>query len=480
MGAKSAMKTKAAQDGAEARKRSGARAGGRVVKSARRGRSSPTGGTSGGVSEARTARGLTENGAKKSHDATKRINPSIEAKMELEAFLGNTQSVVAVELASREAEDVFEPDLGILNPFAPPKMASFTLQSLVDPPADLLPTATGTSLTSADVMFDSWAVVDVCGQGADPFTNTSTPRCMPELGPASTTLFGTNQSEYGAFLGSPGYNTTVNANLILFGSIRDEVERQWQESGSKTNRRSAADSTKSKVQGLSSDAGNDAGQKVAKRRAKVSPQKHLPTKMTKVSPERERQEDTDAQQKVAKAHKQRKDGVENPSSLLPSVQLKSARRAGNVSALTPQHPSRELSGSTATSLSLPGGVHAKSQPVNNSLPSSSLSDDEKKAIGTLMEVIIQIPEATRENVRKSLLRLKKSVKLCDGKLRSAIEDDPDTNYIDRSVANLLYHRYSVEGLPGLTSNNALAAGVSSREVNSATHERWDGLPAVPA
>lgn len=398
--------------------------------------------------------------------------------MELEAFLGTTQSVAAVELAAREAEDVFEPDLSTLNPFAPPKMASFTFQSLVDPPADLLPTVTGTPPTVDDMMFDSWVAVDMYGRGADPFTNTSTPQFMPGLElPSTIPLFAMNQSEYSALFGSPGYNTMVNVDPILFGSVKEEVEKRWCQSDGKTKRPSATGSAKIRKQRKHSYGGSGAGQKSTKTPARDSPPKHSPTKVTEVSPKT--QQDADAQKKIAEAHMLPRKGLKTNSSPSPPVQPKSARSAGNANKLTCELPLRELSSSTGTSLCQPGGAYPRSQPTTNAFPSSSVSDDDKKALIALMEIIIHIPDATRENVRNSLLRLKKSAKLRDGKLRSAIKEDPDTSYIDRSVANLLYHRYSGDGLSG-TSKKALVDKASGREVNSVMHERQDRPPAVPA
>ena len=117
--------------------------------------------------------------------------------MELDAFLGVHTQTIMVELATPSSERILDPDLSVLNPFAPPKMSSFSFQSLAHPSGDLLGEAT--ARTVEHELFDGFDDASLYARGLDPFTNTSVPGELQGLASvgATDTL---KQQEYGALL----------------------------------------------------------------------------------------------------------------------------------------------------------------------------------------------------------------------------------------------------------------------------------------
>ena len=129
------------------------------------------------------------------------VPSAIESKMELDAFLGVHTQTIMVELATPSSERILDPDLSVLNPFAPPKMSSFSFQSLAHPSGDLLGEAT--ARTVEHELFDGFDDASLYARGLDPFTNTSVPGELQGLGYASVgATDALKQQEYGALLKS--------------------------------------------------------------------------------------------------------------------------------------------------------------------------------------------------------------------------------------------------------------------------------------
>jgi len=105
---------------------------------------------------------------------------------------------------------------------------------------------------------------------------------------------------------------------------------------------------------------------------------------------------------------------------------------------------------------------ARTSPTENkSKQSKTLSDDDKLVLAELKEIILNLPSATRKNFKNSLQRLMNSTNASQEP-----NSYKDSDFIDRLVANVLYHRYTdVVGFTRRTKNK----GATSRrraETNS--------------
>jgi hypothetical protein len=104
---------------------------------------------------------------------------------------------------------------------------------------------------------------------------------------------------------------------------------------------------------------------------------------------------------------------------------------------------------------------------------SDLIAAEDRIVLTQLETIVRnLPDATRTNFRESLLRLMRSSEVSENELASSGSVDKDSNYIDRAVANVLYHRYNDVIIPQIASQN------KSQTSNDASTSSRGAFPAA--
>ena len=312
------------------------------------------------------------------------VPSAIESKMELDAFLGVHTQTIMVELATPSSERILDPDLSVLNPFAPPKMSSFSFQSLAHP-GDLLGGAT--ARTVEHELFDGFDDASLYARGLDPFTNTSVPGELQGLASvgATDTL---KQQEYGALLKSVPTQHTMTTG----------------------------------------------------RKASVRQEKELAR------------------------------GV--PPSATRSYRTQNYSQVTNG---TSGSHSGSMSASTGTLLRLPGSAS------NSQVPSTTgdlIATEDRIVLAQLETIVHNLPYATRTNFRESLLRLMRSSKVSENELASSGSVDRDSNYIDRAVANVLYHRYNDVMIPPIASQNKSQTSNDASTSSRQDEERRGAFPAA--
>jgi len=316
---------------------------------------------------------------------------------ELETFLGvHAQEPVLLEFATSGSARILDSDLSLLNPFAPPKMSSFSFQSLAEASTDLATTTTGVQES-----VDRLQPIDVFMQDGETFTNTSTP----------------GDVQMGA------------SDLEMAFSV-------WQEMG-KNSPRLVQELF---AQPFFEEAGNHGADPVSTvGTAEVTDQSRQASSK-KVTVERV----------VAK-------------SAVPVISPDSFKLNQRFHAHALSSLSGSVSGSTGTLIRLPSVMkEARTSPTENkSKQSKTLSDDDKLVLAELKEIILNLPSATRKNFKNSLQRLMNSTNASQEP-----NSYKDSDFIDRLVANVLYHRYTdVVGFTRRTKNK----GATSRrraETNS--------------
>ena len=316
---------------------------------------------------------------------------------ELETFLGvHAQEPVLLEFATSGSARILDSDLSLLNPFAPPKMSSFSFQSLAEASTDLANTTTGVQES-----VDRLKPIDVFMQDGETFTNTSTP----------------GDVQMGA------------SDLEMAFSV-------WQEMG-KNSPRLVQEVF---AQPFFEEAGNHGADPVSTvGTAEVTDQSRQASSK-KVTVERV----------VAK-------------SAVPVISPDSFKLNQRFHAHALSSLSGSVSGSTGTLIRLPSVMkEARTSPTENkSKQSKTLSDDDKLVLAELKEIILNLPSATRKNFKNSLQRLMNSTNASQEP-----NSYKDSDFIDRLVANVLYHRYTdVVGFTRRTKNK----GATSRrraETNS--------------
>ena len=316
---------------------------------------------------------------------------------ELETFLGvHAQEPVLLEFATSGSARILDSDLSLLNPFAPPKMSSFSFQSLAEASTDLATTTTGVQES-----VDRLQPIDVFMQDGETFTNTSTP----------------GDVQMGA------------SDLEMAFSV-------WQEMG-KNSPRLVQELF---AQPFFEEAGNHGADPVSTvGTAEVTDQSRQASSK-KVTVERV----------VAK-------------SAVPVISPDSFKLNQRFHAHALSSLSGSVSGSTGTLIRLPSVMkEARTSPIENkSKHSKTLSDDDKLVLAELKEIILNLPSATRKNMKNSLQRLMNSTNASQEP-----NSYKDSDFIDRLVANVLYHRYTdVVGFTRRTKNK----GATSRrraETNS--------------
>jgi len=316
---------------------------------------------------------------------------------ELETFLGvHAQEPVLLEFATSGSARILDSDLSLLNPFAPPKMSSFSFQSLAEASTDLANTTTGVQES-----VDRLKPIDVFMQDGETFTNTSTP----------------GDVQMGA------------SDLEMAFSV-------WQEMG-KNSPRLVQELF---AQPFFEEAGNHGADPVSTvGTAEVTDQSRQASSK-KVTVERV----------VAK-------------SAVPVISPDSFKLNQRFHAHALSSLSGSVSGSTGTLIRLPSVMkEARTSPTENkSKQSKTLSDDDKLVLAELKEIILNLPSATRKNFKNSLQRLMNSTNASQEP-----NSYKDSDFIDRLVANVLYHRYTdVLGFTRRTKNK----GATSRrraETNS--------------
>lgn len=314
------------------------------------------------------------------------VPSAIESKMELDAFLGVHTQTIMVELATPSSEGILDPDLSVLNPFAPPKMSSFSFQSLAHP-GDLLGGAT--ARTVEHELFDGFDDASLYARGLDPFTNTSVPGELQGLGYASVgATDALKQQEHGALLKSV---PTQNAMTV--------------------------------------------GRKASARQEEELARGVLPS--------------------AARSYR--------------------TQHYSQVSKGTSGSHSGSMSGSTGTLLRVPGGASNSQMP---STTSDLIATEDRAVLAQLETIVRNLPDATRTNFRESLLRLMRSSEVAENELASSGSVDKDSNYIDRAVANVLYHRYNDAIIPPIASQNKSQTSNDASTSSRQDEERRGAFPAA--
>ena len=149
--------------------------------------------------------------------------------------------------------------------------------------------------------------------------------------------------------------------------------------------------------------------------------------------------------------------------------------------------SGSVSGSTGTLLRLPDILkEARTSPIaNKGEQSKKLSDEDKLVLAELEEIISNLPSTTRENIKNSLRRLMNSTKTSE-EPSSSVNLDKDSDFIDRLVANVLYHRYTdVVSVARRTNNKGATSRRKASQIPvGKTRSTWvlcqrDRITAVP-
>tara|TARA_B100000131_G_scaffold83638_1_gene80619 strand:+ start:4448 stop:5797 length:1350 start_codon:yes stop_codon:yes gene_type:complete len=340
--------------------------------------------------------------------ARKRVKKIKEGKTEdtmgnseLEMFLGvHAQEPVLLEFATSGSARILDSDLSLLNPFAPPKMSSFSFQSLAEESKDLANTT-----TVMQESFDRLEPVDVFTQDDETFTNTSTP----------------GDAQMGA------------SDLEMAFSV-------WQEMG-KNSPRLVQEMF---AQPFFEESGNPGA-----------------APFFTVG-----EEEAMGEGRQASSKKAAREGVKAKSTA-PAFSpdpftLHQRFHAHALSSL-----SGSVSGSTGTLLRLPDILkEARTSPIENkSEQSEKLSDEDKLVLAELEEIISNLPSTTRENIKNSLRRLMNSTKTSE-EPSSSVNLDKDSDFIDRLVANVLYHRYTDVVSVARRTNNKGATSRRKAESNS--------------
>ena len=395
---------------------------------------------------------------------------SMEAKMELEAFLGNAHTADLGELATRDSEDVFEPDLTLLNPFAPPKMASFSFSPLAPgSPVDLMPSTTRELPPVVPAVFDDWEDTQLYERVSDHLTSTSTSQYMQGRGSVPYTVmnFVGHQNEYRMSFG-PEYELHTSTSLLdpdLLGSVKKEVEEAWGEGKNASN--TIRKTTSGRGTSERSKGAHGTLQKSAQATSNVGASKRTQIRSKTSTATITFGDDHSGDKKKVKPKPEHSMSEKLlPGSLFLAEQQNQARRG------TPAHGLNEVSSSTA----LPRVVQSRPQPNDEQYPSSSPRQDDADVISMLRKIANLIPSKTRDNIRSSLLRLKQSA-VRQAERSDDAEVNPDDSYIDRSVANLLYHRYATSEVCEPTPRQTLEK--AGREADSFTNCRGDQA-VVPA
>ena len=330
---------------------------------------------------------------------------------ELETFLGvHAQEPILLELATSGSARILDSDLSLLNPFAPPKMSSFSFQSLAEASTDLANTTTGVQES-----FDRLQPIDVFMQDGETFTNTSTP----------------GDVQMGA------------SDLEMAFSV-------WQEMG-KNSPRLVQEVF---AQPFFEEAGNHGADPVSTVGMAEMTDQRRQASSKKASVERV----------VAKSSV--------PAISPDTFTLHQRFHAHALSSL-----SGSVSGSTGTLLRLPDVMkEARPSPIENkSKQSKALSDDDKLVLAELKEIILNLPSATRKNIKNSLHRLMNSTNASQ-EPSCSVNLDKDSDFIDRLVANVLYHRYTdVVGFTRRTKNKGATSRRKAESNSSRQNEKRMGF-----
>jgi hypothetical protein len=158
---------------------------------------------------------------------------------------------------------------------------------------------------------------------------------------------------------------------------------------------------------------------------------------------------------------------ESSTDVLPSVAARAHRTHDHIERTTGAHGSRSSSMSASTTRLMDSALYLQEPSTKG----DSIATEDRAVLTHLQTIIHNLPDATRANFRESLLRLMRSAKVAGNELSSVANVDKDSNYVDRSVANVLYHRYSDVTIPTTSSQNNVQTSndVSTSRRRDETH-----------
>jgi len=439
-----------------------------------------------------------------------------DGKSELDEFLGGVEAPVELTHGGRSLDT----DLSLLNSFAVPRMSSFSFQSLGS--QSIVENELATA--AADAMFDVFTS-EMYARGASPYTNTSTPRGevhIPGVPGSVNDVFEadafegfTHQMfgvEHALRDGISGFSVgdypspiTPDGGAHLVGADRHWNEQPmhvplvYQQQLTQQLAHQHQHALEQRVnwnptmlEWYTDDIGLDVTAAFGNSTLKAYSQQPL---QTVNSPSRDAVKRartsggasaTKPSSKINPAkkttsNKQTTSGARKPTSKVSKKSVKaykSIQAAHGTSAQNFASISGSLSDSTRTRFRLPG-----SQPTSNENPARVENtpvayDDANESESSLVElqkIIKGLRPTTRENIKCSLLRLVASTKLRGNESDILPIGGKDENLIDRSVANVLYHRYS-DISPSSTPNPEAKDKMREKESDSnSSRDSKDGF-----
>jgi hypothetical protein len=400
-----------------------------------------------------------------------------KARSELDEFLGDIAAPVELTHAGRLLDTA---DLSLLNSFAVPRMSSFSFQSLGS--QSIVENELATAAT--DAIFDVFTT-EMYARGSAPYTNTST---VPNAGNvsdvhntsvndvfASEAFEGfTDQMFNGAREdGIPGFNAgDYQAPQAPLGGVGDGAHRRWNDQQMQAGipvvyqrqitqhvvrkqqlqQQRQVDWNPVELEWYQSDLSLDMPEtfeNAPKNGRKINVK--AVNSPSRSGAKRARTSDSKMGSSKGQANKTTS-GARKTMMAVPKRSSKPASGALNMQGVSAQNfasVSGSLSGSTSTRFRAPSGTEpptgAKRQnAVNAAATANYASVDECNAtLAELQKVISTLRPATRENIRCSLKRLAESTQVRENDDDEImLVTDKDQNLIDRSLANVLYHRYS--------------------------------------
>jgi len=408
--------------------------------------------------------------------ATTTTTTKTKARSELDEFLGDIAAPVELTYAGRLLDTA---DLSLLNSFAVPRMSSFSFQSLGS--QSIVENELATAAT--DAIFDVFTT-EMYARGSAPYTNTST---VPNAGNvsdvhntsvndvfASEAFEGfTDQMFNGAREdGIPGFNAgDYQAPQAPLSGVGDGAHRRWNDQQMQAGipvvyqqqitqhivrkqqlqQQRQVDWNPVEMEWYQSDLGLDVPE-TFENAPKNGHKKNVKAVNSPSRPGAKRARTSDSKMGSSKGQANKTmSGARKTTMAVPKKSSKPASGALNMQGISAQNfasVSGSLSGSTSTRFRAPSGTKpptgAKRQNAAKVAATANyVSVDECNAtLAELQKVISTLRPATRENIRCSLMRLAESTQVRENDDRIMPVTDKDQNLIDRSVANVLYHRYS--------------------------------------
>jgi len=400
-----------------------------------------------------------------------------KARSELDEFLGDVAAPVELTHAGRLLDTV---DLSLLNSFAVPRMSSFSFQSLGS--QSIVENELATAAT--DAIFDVFTT-EMYARGSAPYTNTST---VPNAGNvsdvhntsvndvfASEAFDGfTDQMFNGAREdGIPGFNAgDYQVPQAPLGGVVDGAHRRWNDQQMQAGipvvyqqqisqhiarkqqlqQQRQVDWNPVEMEWYQSDLGLDVPE-TFENAPKNGRKKNVKAVNSPSRPGAKRARTSDSKMGSSKGQANKTtSGARKTTMAVPKRLSKPASGALNMQGVSAQNfasVSGSLSGSTSTRFRVPSGTKpptgAKRQNATNAAATANYAsvDECNATLAELQKVISTLRPATRENIRCSLMRLAESTQVRENDDNEIMPvTDKDQNLIDRSVANVLYHRYS--------------------------------------